>query len=85
LPRHLATVAAILGLALITGAPTGAAARPVASIAKTCSAGYVHAVIGGREKCLRHGELCAHRYERQYRRYGFDCTTRDRRGNYHLT
>jgi hypothetical protein len=32
-----------------------------------------HAVIGGVQKCLRRGEFCAHRYDRQYRRYGFRC------------
>jgi hypothetical protein len=37
------------------------------------SAGYVHAVIGGSEKCLRAGEFCTHAYDRQYRRYGFRC------------
>jgi hypothetical protein len=42
--------------------------------AKSCSSGYVHAVIGGRQKCLRAGEFCAHRYDRQYRRYGYRCT-----------
>ena len=59
---------------------------PTASISKTCSAGYVHAIILGRQKCLRRGEFCTHtrRAERDYRRYHFSCANRDRRGNYHL-
>jgi hypothetical protein len=42
-------------------------------LAKTCSSGYTHAVIGGVEKCLRAGEFCAHSYDGQYRRYGYRC------------
>ena len=57
---------------------------PVA-VAKTCSSGFKHAVINGSEKCLRRGEFCAHAADRQYRRYGYRCTKRDARGNYHLT
>jgi hypothetical protein len=40
---------------------------------KTCSSAFVHGVIGGQEKCLHAGELCAARYKRQYVRYGFRC------------
>lgn len=90
--RHLAIAATLLGLASIGGSPatasqpTGAIAKsPVAVAAKSCKAGYVHAVIGGQQKCLRRGEFCAHGDQRQYKRYGFNCTRRDSRGNYHLT
>jgi hypothetical protein len=88
--RHLAIAATLLGLTFVGGVPasqaTSPAARtPTAVAAKSCKAGYVHAVIGRQEKCLRRGEFCAHRYQRQYKRYGFDCTRRDSRGNYHLT
>jgi hypothetical protein len=41
--------------------------------AKTCHGRYVHAVIGGAQKCLGAGEYCARRYERQYERHGFSC------------
>jgi hypothetical protein len=57
-------------IVLAVAAATGAA---VAAPAKTCSAGYRHAVIGGAEKCLRAGEFCAHAYDSQYRRYGYRC------------
>ncbi len=56
---------------LLPAAP--AAARPIASIA--CSRD-VPATIGGAHKCLGAGEYCATRYERQYERYGFVCSTR---------
>lgn len=82
---RLATAAAILGLAFVGGLPADAPARPVATAAKTCRSGYAHAVIGGQEKCLHRGEYCAHRYQRQYKRDGFNCTHRDGQGRYHLT
>lgn len=71
-----------VALALAAAAPTAAPARPAspqmrAVAAKTCSAGYTHAVIGGAEKCLRRGEFCAKRYRSQYRRYGYTCSYRN--------
>jgi hypothetical protein len=66
------------------GATVGVAAAPPAAIAKTCSPGYTHAVIGGHEKCLRRGEFCSWRYRNQYHRYGFDCVLFRSSGTYHL-
>ena len=76
-----------IGAALAAGpaASASSAGEAVAVAAKTCGAGYTHAVIGGQQKCLRRGEFCAHRYNSQYHRYGYSCTHRDSRGNYHLT
>lgn len=70
---------ALLAAASLAGIPAAATAAthqpaPVAVAAKTCGAGYKHAVIGGAEKCLRRGQFCASRYAKQYRRYGFTCT-----------
>jgi hypothetical protein len=83
--RFAATACAVLGIALGGGSSALATSQPVASVSKTCHGSYVHAVIGGRQKCLRRGEFCAHAYQRQYRRYGFSCTSTDARGKYHLT
>jgi hypothetical protein len=86
--KRAAAVLGALALAapLVAQPASGAATTgPTAIVAKTCGTGYTHAVIGGAEKCLRRGEFCAHRYDRQYRRYGFRCIRRDARGNYHLT
>jgi hypothetical protein len=60
---------------------------PSAAAAGHCGRGYTHARIGGERKCLRRGQYCARRYERQYHRYGFHChrSSRDRNGDYHLT
>jgi hypothetical protein len=59
---------AVIVLAAVTafGASGAHASRslvPPDAVAKTCSSGYTHAVIGGLEKCLRAGEFCAHRYD----------------------
>ena len=76
--RRLAGLLA--ALALIAAAPaaqaTGAPASPSVVAAKSCSAGYVHAVVpGGAHKCLRAGQFCSHRrgYQRVYHRAGFHC------------
>lgn len=76
LKRRLALFVAAAALA----APVGGTAQadptpPSAVVAKSCSAGYRHAVIGGRHKCLRRGQYCAKRYDRRYHRYGYHCHT----------
>jgi hypothetical protein len=80
----------VLCVALVAAAGIGAAtpttsAAP-AAVAKTCRAGYVHAVIQREEKCLHAGEFCRHSLDRVYRRYGFRCTRYDARVHrYRLT
>jgi opacity protein-like surface antigen len=80
-------VAALAAASFAAAAPATAPAQPpvAANVAKSCSSGWKHAVIGGAHKCLRRGQFCAHRYDRQYRRYGYHCRKQDARGNYHLT
>jgi hypothetical protein len=86
LKRRLALLLAAGALAgLPAAAPAQPASSPRAVSAKSCSGSYTHAVIGGKHKCLRRGQFCAHRYRNQYRRYGFRCVKQDYRGNYHLT
>lgn len=88
--RRLAVLACAGVLAATGTAAAGTATHtappaPQAVATKTCSAGFTHAVINHQQKCLRRGEFCTHRYRRQYQHYGYDCTKRDSRGNYHLT
>lgn len=64
-------VTAIAALAIAT--PAGA--HSAASSSTTCRRD-TPAVIGGQHKCLGPGESCALRYERQYERYGFECSRR---------
>ena len=82
----LAIAASVFGAAP-TVAPVlnGSPIAPSVAEAKTCSAGYKHAVIGGAHKCLRRGQFCAHARDRQYHRLRLHCHKRDARGNYHLT
>lgn len=44
-----------------------------ARTAKTCSAGYERARIGGHVKCLHAGQFCTRRYQHAYMRHGFRC------------
>jgi hypothetical protein len=69
-----------IALALVAAAPAAASPNPVAHVA--CQ----QARIQGQSKCIARGQFCAHnsRAERDYRRYGFTCSKRDRNGRYHL-
>lgn len=71
--RGSRTVIALVTAVFVLALPVAAGAQPTARIA--CSRD-VPAVIGGAHKCLGSGEYCATRYERQYERYGFVCSTR---------
>ena len=68
----MTTVAGLMA-AVVATLPAAGDAQPVARIA--CSHD-VPAVIAGEHKCLGPGEYCATRYERQYERYGFVCSTK---------
>jgi hypothetical protein len=85
-------IAAIaVAISCMAGAPVAVAAAssgvhragdPVATPANSCTYGK----IMGHRKCLMAGEYCSH-YQpamRQYRHYGFKCSERDRRGDWHL-
>jgi hypothetical protein len=87
--RRIAVLAATAAAAIAAPAAApindGFPGSPADAVARSCSSGFKHAVINGAEKCLRRGQFCAHAADRQYRRYGYRCTSRDIRGNYHLT
>lgn len=80
--RTFAGLLAAAGLFAVAPAtsPALAAAEhgPVAQIA--CK----KATIGGQSRCIARGQFCARRYERDYRRYGFSCSKKDRNGRWHL-
>lgn len=84
--RRLA--AALTATAIAIGVPVagtaGATAQPQRTAAPIAQAACIHARIGGRRKCIARGQYCARRYERDYERYGFTCSKRDRRGRWHL-
>ena len=64
----------VLVLAVAVSAWGAASFAPKTS-AKTCSAGYVHAVLSWGHKCLREGQFCKASADREYHRYGFHCHT----------
>jgi hypothetical protein len=68
---RLALAAATAALAFGGAAAGSVHAAPVV-VAKTCSAGYVHAYLPWGEKCLRAGEFCKVGNHAYYR-YGFSC------------
>jgi len=72
--RIIAAALTSVALATATTAVPAAIDPPVAA-AKTCSSRYVHAVVGGEEKCLGTGQFCSRTYQSTYRRYGFACKT----------
>ena len=77
--RHrLLTVAAIaagaFGGAALMPANAPDALVPVA-YAHSCSGSYTHAVLSWGHKCLRIGQYCKIKGDREYHRYGFHCHT----------
>jgi hypothetical protein len=42
---------------------------------RTCGSGFVHADLRSGEKCLRKGQYCRIKADREYHRYGFHCHT----------
>jgi hypothetical protein len=81
----VAALAALAMTGVVAGPVDSAIGSQHASMAKPCSAGWKHAVIGGSHKCLRRGQFCARSRDREYRRYGYRCYKSDTRGSYHLT
>ena len=50
---------------------TSAVGGPSAS--SKCKAGFKAAVIGGKQACLKAGQVCNRKLDKQYHRYGFHC------------
>jgi hypothetical protein len=72
------SAAAALAGDKVFAAPDGGARS---GLAAACRPGSVPAVIGGKRRCLRHGQRCRRRLDRQYHRYGFHCHTGRLRGD----
>lgn len=85
--RRNALALVLVGLSLAGGS---AGARPssgseiVANASKSCSGGYVHAVMPNGHKCLRRGQFCSRKrnFQRRYHRYGFHCKRNGHLGYY---
>ncbi len=67
-------LAAFVGSAVLAvGLSAIPAAAPELAAAKSCRAGYVHAVLPDGHKCLHSGEFCKRSYNRYYRHHHFYC------------
>ncbi len=53
------------------------------SKSKSCK-GRKKAKIGGKTKCLSAGQFCSRKHKKQYLKYGFSCSKKDKNGRYHL-
>ncbi|MBA3734405.1 MAG: hypothetical protein H0W90_04270 [Actinobacteria bacterium] len=75
LGRRISVILAVVlaAFAAATSSPAQPLAQTPATVLKSCSGSFTHAVIGGVEKCLRAGEFCVRRSDSQYRRYGYRC------------
>lgn len=71
IPKVIALAAMAAALALAAGQIGSASART----AKSCPAGYVHAYLSWGEKCLKAGQYCRIKGDREYHRYHFHCHT----------
>ncbi len=71
LGKYFPTTVIAAAIAAALAVPGTSPAQPVAHIA--CSHD-VSATIHGEHKCLGPGEYCSTRYEREYERYGFECS-----------
>jgi hypothetical protein len=67
--RRLAGALVVLALGVVAGS---ASARPLAPGA-TCKAGLKAAIVGGVFSCLKVGQVCQAKHERDYERSGFVC------------
>jgi streptogramin lyase len=69
----IATVVA-LGAAVLASMASGSADRVRGNVGvESCAPGSVSATIVGRQTCLKVGQQCRTRLDRQYHRYGFHC------------
>jgi YVTN family beta-propeller protein len=69
----LAALAGTLACLALGGGTGDAGVKSPSAATKRCSPAFRHAIIGGRHLCLRAGQRCAKRLDRQYHRYGFHC------------
>ncbi|MBI5310174.1 MAG: hypothetical protein HZB14_03955 [Actinobacteria bacterium] len=83
--NRLAAVAVSIALGLSAGLASGpAVAQPPVSDSPVVQISCKKATIGGKRKCIAAGQYCARRYEKDYNKYGYTCSKKDRNGRYHL-
>lgn len=81
--KRLAALLAALVVGL-GGAFASPASSEVEVAAPTIDIACKRAKIGGKRKCIAAGQFCSRKYERDYNRYGYTCSKKDKNGRYHL-
>jgi hypothetical protein len=72
--RQWLALLAVITTAVFAGSAVAPKGTPLAS-AKPCSAGFTHAALSWGHKCLRAGQFCKVKQDREYHRYGLHCHT----------
>jgi hypothetical protein len=76
--KHRLAVLAVLSagvFGMLAVSPRSAPVTPTPAYAHICSPGYTHAVLSWGHKCLRAGQFCKVKADRQYHKSGFHCHT----------
>jgi hypothetical protein len=68
-------VAAAAALSLLPAAVGAHAAQAPAAVQSHCGSGYASAQLSWGHKCLRTGQFCKIKGDREYHRYGYHCHT----------
>lgn len=71
--RGLFAVALAVGIGAFVVETSAPLAVGPADAVRPCGQSFVRARIDGKQVCLRRGERCSRRLDRQYHRYGFHC------------
>lgn len=83
--KHVAALIAVIALGIGFVSPSASASASVsAGTPSVQSAACKKAKIGGKKKCIAAGQFCARKHERDYNKYGYTCSKRDKNGRYHL-
>ncbi|MDO8184687.1 hypothetical protein Q5424_04980 [Conexibacter sp. JD483] len=77
-------IGVLAGASLIAVVPAVPVAAAPSKDSPVAQAACTRAKIGGQSRCIARGQYCAKRYESDYRKYGYSCSKKDRRGRWHL-
>lgn len=67
---------AVLAAAVVGISPASGSTDDASAVVARCASGAVDAIIADKRVCLRSGQRCTKRLDRQYHRYGFHCHSR---------
>lgn len=77
-------IAGLASASVLFTVPLAQAPAVLGAPSPIAQAACKRATIGGQSRCIARGQFCARQYERDYNRYGYSCSNRDRNGRWHL-